>query len=145
MPISHAALNALLNLTCTALLFAGWRAIRGGNRERHKTLMLSALGVSVVFLISYSIRFLGAGGTTRFPEDAGWVRGVYLAILLTHTVLAAIVPFMALRTVWLAWKQRWDAHKRLARWTFPIWLYVSVTGVVIYLMLYHLAPALGRA
>ncbi len=143
MQAAHAALNAALNLTCMSLLIAGFLAIRRGHRERHGRLMLTALGVAAAFLISYTIRFLGAGETTRFPEDAGWVRALYLGILLTHTVLAAIVPFLALRTVWLARKERWDAHRRLARWTFPVWLYVSVTGVVIYVMLYHVAPALA--
>jgi len=138
---AHAALNAALNLTSALLLVAGWRAIRARDVARHRTLMLSALGVSVAFLVSYVLRFVGKGGTTTFP-DVGAVRTLYLGILLTHTVLAAVVPFLALRTVWLAWKQRFDAHRRLARWTFPVWLYVSVTGVVIYLMLYHLAPAL---
>ena len=142
MQDAHAALNAALNFTSGVVLFSGWVAIKRGNPARHKQLMLTALGVSVVFLVSYLIRFFGAGGTTRFP-DVGWVRSVYLVILLTHTVLAALVPFLALRTVFLAWKERWESHKRLARWTFPIWIYVSVTGVVIYGMLYHLAPALA--
>jgi putative membrane protein len=141
---AHAALNAALNLTSGVLLFVGWRAIKGGDRERHKRLMLSALGVSVLFLVSYVSRMALAGEPKRFP-DAGWVKGLYLAILLTHTVLAAAVPFLALRTVFLAWKERWESHRRLARFTFPIWIYVSVTGVVIYGMLYHLAPALGEA
>jgi putative membrane protein len=139
---AHAALNAALNFTSGVVLFSGWVAIKRGNPTRHKQLMLTALAISAVFLVSYLIRFFGAGGTTRFP-DVGWVRSVYLVILLTHTVLAALVPFLALRTVFLAWKERWESHKRLARWTFPIWIYVSVTGVVIYGMLYHLAPALA--
>jgi len=141
---AHAALNAALNFTSGELLFAGWLAIKRGDRERHKALMLSALGVSVLFLVSYVIRFAGKGGTTRFP-DVGWIRSVYLVILLTHTVLAAVVPFLAVQTVFLAWKERWAAHRELARWTFPIWIYVSVTGVVIYVMLYRLAPALSGA
>ena len=144
MQSAHAAANAALNLACAGLLVAGFRAIRAGNRERHRRLMLAALGVAVVFLVSYVARFLGKGGTTRFP-DVPWWRSVYLAILLTHTVLAAVVPFLALRTVWLATQERWAAHRRLARVTLPIWLYVSVTGVLIYAMLYHLAPALSAA
>lgn len=144
MQDAHAALNAALNFTSGVLLFCGWLAIKRGDRELHRKLMLSALLVSALFLVSYVIRFVGKGGTTHFP-DVGWIRTVYLGILLTHTILAAVVPFLALRTVFLAWKERWDAHRKLARITFPIWIYVSVTGVVIYGMLYHLAPTLVAA
>lgn len=145
MQSAHAALNAALNLACTGLLISGFRAIRAGDRERHRRLMLSALGVSVVFLVSYLIRFALSEGPKRFPDDVLWVWGAYMLILATHTALAALVPFLALRTVWLASKERWADHRRLARTTFPVWLYVSVTGVVIYLMLYHLAPLLEGA
>ncbi len=144
MQDAHAALNAALNLTSGVLLVAGWRAVRARKIGLHKRLMLSALGVSVVFLVSYLTRFALKGETTRFPDVGTW-RSVYLCVLLTHTVLAAIVPFLALRTAWLGWKDRLASHRRLARWTLPIWLYVSVTGVVIYAMLYHLAPALTGA
>ena len=101
---AHAALNAALNLTAGALLFSGWLAIRGGRRERHRTLMLAALVVSAVFLVSYVILH-SSGEPTPFP-DVGMIRGVYFAILVSHIVLAAIVPFLALRVVFLAWKER---------------------------------------
>ena len=143
MPDPHAALNAALNLTATVLLVLGWRAIRTGRSERHARLMISALGVSVAFLASYVVRHYGADQISEFPKDLGWIRTLYFVVLATHVPLAALVPFMALRTVFLAWKERWDAHRRLARWTFPVWMYVSVTGVVVYGMLYHLAPALS--
>ncbi len=137
MQNAHAALNAGLNLTSGVLLLFGWFAIRRRDVARHKRLMLSALVVSALFLVSYGLRFALAGGAKTFP-DVGWPRTVYLVVLLTHSLLAAIVPFLALRTVWLAWKGRFEAHRRIARWTFPIWIYVSVTGVVVYAMLYHL-------
>jgi uncharacterized membrane protein YozB (DUF420 family) len=139
-----AALNAGLNATAGVLLVLGYLAIRRRDVERHKRLMIAALGVSVLFLISYLTRIALAGEHREFP-DLGWVKTLYLVILGTHTLLAAAVPFLALRTVFLAWKERWESHRRLARWTFPIWVYVSVTGVVIYAMAYHLAPALEGA
>ena len=139
-----AALNAALNFTAGVLLVTGYVAIKRGDAERHKKLMISALVVSVLFLVSYLTRMALAGEPRKFP-DAGWVKTLYLVILGTHTLLAAAVPFLALRTVFLAWKERWESHRRLARWTFPIWVYVSVTGVVIYGMAYHLAPLLEGA
>ena len=132
--------NATLNATSAALLFLGWRFIRRGDRENHKRCMLGAAGVSIVFLVSYVIYHLEVG-TTRFPE-LGWIRVTYLAILLTHTVLASILPVLVGFTFWPAFRQRFDRHRKIARITLPIWLYVSVTGVIIYLMLYQLAPRL---
>jgi putative membrane protein len=132
-------LNASLNALSGALAFAAWRAIRGGRVETHRALMISATLTSVVFLTFYLIRF-SLTGTHRYPVD-DWTRPLYLGILLTHTVLAAAVPFLVARSLWLALRGRFDAHRRIARVTFPIWLYVSVTGVLVYLMLYHLAPA----
>ncbi|MDZ4805605.1 MAG: DUF420 domain-containing protein [Candidatus Eisenbacteria bacterium] len=133
-------INATLNATSAAFLFLGWRFIRLGDRESHRRCMLTATSVSVVFLISYIVYHLHVG-TTRFP-DAGWVKTIYLAILLTHTILAAMVPILVGLTLWPAFRQRFDRHRRIARITLPIWFYVSVTGVIIYLMLYHLAPRL---
>jgi len=132
--------NATLNATSATLLFIGWRFIRRGDRENHKRCMLGAAGVSIVFLVSYVIYHLETG-TTRFPE-LGWIRLIYLAILLTHTVLASILPVLVGFTFWPAFQQRFDRHRKIARITLPIWLYVSVTGVIIYLMLYQLAPRL---
>jgi putative membrane protein len=130
--------NAALNLLSATLLFAGWRAIRRGDRERHKQLMLAAVSSSAVFLVSYLTR-VALTGTHRFPDD-GALRAVYLVVLLTHTVLAAAAPPLVLRTVFLSLRDRIGEHRRIARWTLPIWMYVSVTGVVVYVMLYHLAP-----
>lgn len=130
-----ASLNATLNGTAFLLLLLGYQAIRAKNVPRHKVLMGLAFATSCLFLISYLTRFY-LTGTHRYPGD-GWMRTLYLAILITHTSLAAIVPFLAIRTIYLAVKNRITAHRRLARWTLPIWMYVSFTGVVIYFMLYH--------
>jgi uncharacterized membrane protein YozB (DUF420 family) len=129
-------LNALLNTTCAILLVRGYLLIRQRRIEAHKRTMLAALCVSAVFLASYLIYHYNVG-SVRF-QKSGAIRSLYLAILLTHTVLAAAVAPMALITVWRAWKGRLDKHRKLARITLPVWLYVSVTGVVVYLMLYHL-------
>lgn len=132
-------LNAALNGLATVLLVAGWIFIRRRDIARHRLCMLAAFGVSVAFLLSYLVYHYHAG-SVRFP-DLGWVRTLYLGILLTHTVLAAAVPFLAVVTLVHALRSRFDRHRRIARWTLPIWIYVSVTGVVIYWMLYHLAGA----
>ncbi len=129
-------LNALLNTTSAILLGRGYFLIRRRRIEAHKQTMLAALCVSAAFLVSYLVYHYNVG-SVRF-QHTGAIRTVYLSILLTHTVLAAAVAPLALVTVWRAWKGRFDKHRRLARITLPIWLYVSVTGVVVYLMLYHL-------
>lgn len=133
----HPALNALLNATSAVLLALGWRAIKRRQVGRHWRLMVSAFVASTVFLISYLLRFY-LSGTHRYPGD-GWDKVVYLAILFSHMVLAAAVVPLALRSLYLGARKRYDRHRRLARWTLPIWMYVSVTGVIIYLMLYPLA------
>ncbi|GAB4419888.1 MAG: hypothetical protein OHK0021_24310 [Bryobacter sp.] len=129
-------LNAALNSLATVLLVYGYSLIRAGKREQHKRVMLSAFAVSVVFLISYLIYHYNVGSVKYTGQ--GFMRPVYYTILFTHVVLAATVPFLAIATLWRAFQERFDKHKRIARITFPIWLYVSVTGVVVYLMLYVL-------
>ena len=126
-------LNATLNGLSAALLIAGFVLIRQGRKEAHRACMVSALAVSALFLISY-LAYHAQAGSTRYAGE-GALRGLYLAILVSHSILAAVVPPMAILTVWRALKGQFDRHRRLARVTFPIWLYVSVTGVVIYLML----------
>jgi len=128
-------LNALLNAITTVLLLRGWYFIRHRRIAEHRRAMLGAFAGSVVFLASYLVYHF-AVGSVRLPGH-GWIRTVYLAILASHTVLAATVPFLAIVTLALALRGRFDRHPRIARWTLPIWLYVSVTGVVIYLMLYR--------
>jgi putative membrane protein len=134
------AWNASLNATSAVLLVLGYRAIRAGARERHRKLMVSAVGVSAIFLVSYLTR-VALTGTHRFPGE-GALKWLYLAILLSHTVLAVFAAPMALRSLFLGWKGRVEEHRRVARLTFPVWLYVSVTGVVVYLLLYQVGPAL---
>jgi len=133
-----ATVNALLNALAAVLLVAGWICIRRGNVKAHRGAMVAAFGVSSVFLFSYLMR-IALEGRHDFagPES---VKPVYLAILFTHIPLAALVPILALRMFFLAWKGRFDAHRRLGRITLPIWLYVSVTGVLVYLMLYRWFP-----
>jgi uncharacterized membrane protein YozB (DUF420 family) len=129
-------LNALLNTTCAILLCWGYVFIRRRDFEAHKKLMLAAFATSVLFLVSYLIYHYNVG-SVKF-QKTGPIRAVYFAILISHTVLAAAVAPMAVITVRRAWTGQLQEHRRLARWTLPIWLYVSVTGVAVYVMLYHL-------
>jgi putative membrane protein len=132
--------NALLNACSATLVFLGWRAIRAGERELHRRLMLGACASSVLFLVGYFTR-IALTGTHRFPGE-GPLRVAYLAVLASHTVLAALAAPLVLRTLFLALRARFPDHRRIARATLPVWLYVSVTGVVVYVMLYHVAPGL---
>lgn len=130
-----APLNAALNFTSFLCLSAGFVLIRRGNREAHRKAMLGAVAASVLFLVFYVIRF-SLTGTHRFAGE-GFARSAYLVILFSHMILAVVVVPLVLRLLYLAFKDRFQEHRRLARWTFPIWLYVSVTGIVVYLMLYQ--------
>ncbi len=130
--------NAALNATSAVLAVLGFRAIRAGRRETHRALMLAAVASSVLFLAGYLTR-IALTGTHRFP-GAGALRAAYLAILGSHTLLAALAAPLVLWTLSLALRMRFPDHRRIARWTLPVWLYVSVTGVAVYVMLYHLAP-----
>lgn len=131
------ALNATLNAVAAAFLTAGYVFIRRGRRDAHRACMLAALTASALFLTSYVVYHANAG-SKPFP-GSGAVRAVYLTILLTHVVLAAAIVPMVILTVVRALRGRFDRHRRIARWTLPLWLYVSVTGVVIYWMLYRMA------
>jgi len=128
-------LNALLNGSCAILLALGYISIRKKQVPAHKSFMISAFVVSVIFLCSY-LYYHAHHGATRFPVG-GPARAIYLTILISHTILAVVIVPLVLRTLYLALRNRFDAHKRLARWTLPLWLYVSVTGVVVYWMLYQ--------
>ena len=130
-----AAVNATLNGTAALLLTGGWLAVRSGRRRLHGWLMGSAFAVSVIFLGSYLTRVY-ISGTHKYPGSGIW-RGIYLTILITHMILAVITPPLAIRTIYLAYRRRFADHRRLVRWTLPIWMYVSVTGVIVYLLLYH--------
>jgi len=125
--------NAALNATSATLLLFGLAAIRRGRRDVHKRLMVSAFAASAVFLVGYVLYHYAHGDTPY--EGQGALRVLYFAVLITHVVLSIAMLPMILTTFYLAARERFDAHKKLARWTLPIWLYVSVTGVVIYFML----------
>ena len=129
-------LNAALNATSAILLFAGYVLIRRGRQEAHRRAMLAAVTCSALFLVSY-LAYHAQVGSVRF-QGQGWIRTVYFTILLTHTVLAAAIVPLVLVTLVRGLQRRFDKHRRIARVTFPLWAYVSVTGVVIYVMLYRL-------
>jgi putative membrane protein len=135
-----AKVNAGLNSTSTLLLFAGYIFIKRRMITAHTYAMVGAFLASTVFLIGYLTRFY-LTGTHRFPDVGVW-RTIYLVILISHMILAVVTVPLVLRSLFLAYKKRYQEHRRIAKWTFPIWMYVSVTGVVVYAMLYHLAPTL---
>lgn len=130
-----AAVDACLNATSALLLLAGLASIRAKRPAAHAALMMGALVASALFLTCYVLYHLRAG-SIHFP-GTGWIRPVYFTILLTHTLLAVIIVPLVLRTVFLAVRHRLAEHTALARWTFPLWLYVSVSGIVVYWMLYQ--------
>jgi uncharacterized membrane protein YozB (DUF420 family) len=129
-------INAVLNATSALLLVWGYRLIRRKRIATHRRVMTAAFTISCLFLIGYLVHH-AIVGVVRFPHT-GALRTLYLTILGTHTVLAATVPVLAIITLRQGLAKRYDRHRRIARWTLPIWLYVSVTGVVVYAMLYHL-------
>ena len=129
------AINATLNATATALLLTGYRLIRRKRVHAHKRVMLTAFGVSVAFLVCY-LTYHAQVGSVHY-QKTGLIRPVYFSILISHTILAATVPVLAIITLRRALRGDFQRHRKIARWTFPIWLYVSVTGVVVYLMLYR--------
>lgn len=130
------ALNATLNATCAILLLTGWILIKRGRRTMHRNVMIAAFCTSVVFLISY-LTYHAQVGSVRFTKQ-GPIRAVYFSILLTHTILAATIVPLVLVTLSRGLSAKYDRHRRIARWTLPLWLYVSVTGVIVYVMLYRL-------
>ena len=131
------SVNAVLNATAAVLLIWGYTLIRRKRFAQHRKVMQTAFVVSCLFLVCYLVYHYQVG-SVRFPKT-GAIKTLYLAILGTHTVLAAAVPVLAIITLRRGLSARYDAHRRIARWTLPIWLYVSVTGVVVYVMLYHVA------
>ena len=129
-------LNACLNATAAVLLVWGLTLIRRKRIAMHRRVMLTAFGVSCLFLVSYIVYHYHAG-SVRF-QRTGAIRALYLSILASHTVLAAAVPPLAIITLTRALREKFDRHRRIARWALPVWLYVSVTGVVVYWMLYRM-------
>ena len=130
------ALNATLNATSAVLLVIGWLFIRRRDRARHKACMIAALVVSALFLTSYVIYHLQVGSVPF--KGTGWIRTVYFAVLVPHVILAAAIVVPVIITVSHGLSARYDKHRRIAKWTLPVWLYVCVTGVIVYLMLYQM-------
>jgi putative membrane protein len=135
--ISHAAFNASLNGVSAILLAGGYAAIRAGKKDVHKAFMLSAFGASTIFLISYVMYHIRAGKAVLF-QGQGWIRPVYFTLLTSHMILAVAIVPLILVTLRRAWLERFDKHRLIARWTLPLWFYVSVTGVIVYFMVYQI-------
>jgi putative membrane protein len=133
--LSQAALNASLNGLSAILLSGGYFAIRQGRRELHKRFMIGAFFISCAFLVSYLIYHYRVGHVAF--QGQGLIRPIYFALLVSHTTLAAAIVPMILMTLRRAWLERYDRHRIIARWTLPLWLYVSVTGVIVYMMVYQ--------
>ena len=133
--------NALLNAIATTLLIAGRRLARRKRIDVHRRVMLSAFGVSSVFLVLYVTDKVGRGFESVTYNVEGLARGIYLAFLASHVLLAMTVPVLAIRLIQLGLTKRFDSHRKLARVAWPIWMYVSITGVMIYFLLYFLNPA----
>jgi|SRR5215469_14077163 len=135
--IAHPAVNAILNGTSAVLLACGYAAIRAGKRALHKILMVTAFSVSCAFLVSYLVYHYRAHQLVLF-QGRGWIRSVYLAILLSHTILAVVIVPLIIVTLQRAFREKFDKHRAIARWTLPLWFYVSVTGVIVYFMVYQI-------
>lgn len=135
------ALNASLNAISTVLLLFAYTFILRKKIDLHRRFMLTAFGTSILFLISYVIYHAARAGIATTFAGEGWIRPVYYTMLATHVILAAVLPFLAVITLRRGLARKYDQHRRIARWTFPIWLYVSVTGVLVYFMLYHWYPS----
>ena len=134
--VSHAAINASLNGVSAILLVCGYAAIRAGKMAVHKAFMIAAFCVSSAFLFSYLLYHYRVGHVVF--QGQGWIRPVYFALLLTHTILAVVIVPMILVTLRRAWLARFDRHRIIARWTLPLWIYVSVTVVIVYLLVYQI-------
>jgi putative membrane protein len=139
---SQPALNASLNALSALLLAGGYAAIRAGKMEVHKRFMVSAFWVSVVFLASYVIYHIRVKQVVLF-QGQGWIRPVYFTLLTSHTILAIVIVPMILITLRRAWLGKFDKHRLIARWTLPLWFYVCVTGVIVYLMVYQIYAVKG--
>jgi uncharacterized membrane protein YozB (DUF420 family) len=134
---SQPALNASLNGISALLLASGYAAIRAGKRDVHKVFMISAFAVSTIFLVSYVIYHIRVKQLVLF-QGQGWIRPVYFTLLTSHTILAVVIVPLILITLRRAWMEKFDKHRLIARWTLPLWFYVCVTGVIVYLMVYQI-------
>jgi putative membrane protein len=139
---SQPALNASLNGLSALLLAGGYAAIRAGKRDVHKAFMISAFSVSTIFLASYVVYHLRVKQLVLF-QGQGWIRPVYFTLLTSHTILAIVIVPMILITLRRAWLEKFDKHRLIARWTLPLWFYVCVTGVIVYLMVYQIYAGKG--
>ena len=139
---SQPALNASLNGISALLLAGGYVAIRAGKRDVHKVFMISAFTVSTIFLVSYVIYHLRVKQLVLF-QGQGWIRPVYFTLLTSHTILAIVIVPLILITLRRAWLEKFDKHRVIARWTLPLWFYVCVTGVIVYLMVYQIYAVKG--
>jgi len=137
------AVNAALNTLSTIFLTCGYVFIRRQRQVAHRNCMIGAVISSALFLTCYLIYHYNAGRTVF--RDPAWFRPIYLTILITHTILAVVIVPMVLTTLYRAARRQFDRHKKIARWTWPIWMYVSITGVIIYFLLYHIFPQAGRS
>jgi len=135
--LSHPAFNACLNGISAVLLAGGYAAIRAGKRDVHKFFMVSAFCVSTVFLVSYVVYHIRVKQLVLF-QGQGWIRPVYFTLLTSHTILAIVIVPMILITLRRAWLEKFDKHRLIARWALPLWFYVCVTGVIVYLMVYQI-------
>ncbi len=133
------AVNASLNGLSTVFLTLGYVFIRRQRRDAHRNCMIAAFLTSTIFLASYLTYHFTVTAVTKF-QGQGFVRYLYFVILITHIILAVVIVPMILTTLYRASKQRWEAHRKIARWTWPLWMYVSITGVLIYMMLYQWFP-----
>jgi uncharacterized membrane protein YozB (DUF420 family) len=131
--------NATLNAVAGVLLLAGYVFIRKRRVNAHRRCMLTAFGVSILFLVSY-LTYHYEVGDVRF-QGTGWIRPAYFVMLISHIILAVAIVPLATITLWRALSARFDAHRRIARWTWPLWMYVSVTGVLVYVLVYHIYAA----
>jgi uncharacterized membrane protein YozB (DUF420 family) len=135
--LSHPAFNATLNGISAVLLAGGYAAIRAGKRDVHKVFMVSAFTASTIFLASYVVYHIRVKQLVLF-QGQGWIRPVYFTLLISHTILAVVIVPLILITLRRAWLEKFDKHRLIARWTLPLWFYVSVTGVIVYLMVYQI-------
>jgi uncharacterized membrane protein YozB (DUF420 family) len=140
--LSHPAFNATLNGISAVLLAGGYAAIRTGKRDVHKVFMVSAFWVSTAFLVSYVVYHLRVKQLVLF-QGQGWIRPVYFTLLTSHTILAIVIVPLILITLRRAWMEKFDKHRLIARWTLPLWFYVAVTGVIVYLMVYQIYAVKG--
>lgn len=135
--LSHPAINAALNGLSAILLVGGYSAIRAGKVKLHKKFMVSAFFTSTIFLASYLVYHYRVHHVVLF-RGQGWIRPVYFTLLISHTILAVVIVPLILITLRRAWTERFDKHRQIARWTLPLWFYVSVTGVIVYFMVYQI-------